>query len=99
MDMPFNFNTQEIYFLSYLIFINVLTFIIFFMDKSKAKTKMWRIPEYILITVSLLGGGIGALMSMVIFKHKLSKKKFYIGIPSIIVLNKTIEFFIFNKIR
>lgn len=94
-----NFNRVEIYLLVYLAFINLLSFILFGIDKRKAKRKEWRIPESSLFGVSILGGSTGSLIGMVIFKHKLSKKPFYIGIPLIIIITKIIELIIFNYIR
>lgn len=44
-------------------------------DKAKAKRGKWRIPEATLLTLSLLGGFIGALLAMVIFRHK--TRRFY----------------------
>lgn len=94
-----NFNNNEIYLLIYLIIINLLSFILFGIDKGKAKRKEWRISEASLLGISILGGAIGSLIGMVIFKHKLSKKPFYLGIPLIIVINKIVELIIFNYIR
>lgn len=99
MKLISNFNNKEIFFLVYLIFINLISFILFAIDKSKAEKKEWRISEASLLGISILGGSIGALMAMVVFKHKLSKKKFYIGIPCFILLNKIIELIVFNNIR
>jgi uncharacterized membrane protein YsdA (DUF1294 family) len=97
--MVLNFNNKEIFFLAYLICMNLFSFILFGIDKKKAKKKEWRIPEASLIGVSVFGGSLGALMGMVIFKHKLSKKIFYIGIPLIILVTKIVEIIIFNLIR
>lgn len=94
-----DFNDYELYFLFYIVGINLLTFIVYGVDKRKAKKKKHRIPEITLIFLSLIGGGLGGLMGMVIFKHKLSKRLFYIGIPIIIILNKITELIIFNYIK
>lgn len=99
IDLLSNFNKLELYFLTYVILINFITFIVYGIDKNKAKNKQWRIPESTLIFLCLMGGSVGGLISMVVFKHKLSKKKFYIGIPSILILNKIIEMVIFNYIK
>lgn len=93
-----NFNSNEIYFLSYLVIINIFSFAIFGIDKKKAERKKWRISEAFLLGVSILGGSTGSLIGMVIFKHKLSKKKFNIGIPCILIINKIINIWIFNYI-
>lgn len=94
-----SFNNYELSFIFYLTLINIITFITYGVDKSKAKRKQWRIPEFTLILLSLIGGGIGALIAMVIYKHKLSKKSFYLGIPFIIILNRILELTILNYIR
>ncbi len=65
----------------------------------KAEKKRWRISENTLIILGLLGGSTGILIGMVMFKHKLSKKKFYIGIPLILILNKILELTILNYIN
>jgi len=64
------------------IIINVLTFILFFLDKYLAKNKGNRIPEKVLFVLMLLGGSIGALFSMYLFRHK--TKHVYFVISAII---------------
>ena len=54
-------------------------------DKSAAKRHKWRVPEKNLFAVSLLGGAVGALISMLLFRHKTKHKRFMIGIPLIIL--------------
>lgn len=71
----------------YLILINVITFILFTLDKKRARSRQWRIPESTLLFVSLLGGAVGGLIGMQIFKHKTKKMKFVIGMPIILVFN------------
>lgn len=94
-----NFNHYEIYFILYLILINFISFSVFGLDKYKARKKKNRISEANLIFLSLIGGGLGALFAMLIFKHKSSKKLFYLGIPLITLLNKVLELFILNSIK
>ncbi|MBS5777182.1 MAG: DUF1294 domain-containing protein [Finegoldia magna] len=67
----------------YFLIINLITFLAFLIDKRKAVHNKYRISENILIFLCIIGGFIGALNSMVIFKHKLYKKKFTINIPLI----------------
>ena len=57
-----------------------------FIDKRKAKYGKWRIKEYTLMMVALIGGSIGAIVGMYTFHHKTKKAKFYIGFPVILVL-------------
>ncbi|MSB17761.1 DUF1294 domain-containing protein [Finegoldia magna] len=67
----------------YFLIINLITFLAFLIDKRKAVHNKYRIAENVLIFLCIIGGFIGALNSMVIFKHKLYKKKFTITIPII----------------
>ena len=57
-----------------------------FIDKEKAKRHKWRIPENTLIFISLIGGSIGSLIGMYLFRHKTKHFKFKIGIPFILFL-------------
>ena len=68
----------------YLIVINLVTFFIYGIDKLKAKRGKWRIPESMLLTLAVVGGSIGALLGMLVFRHKTKHKKFTIGVPLII---------------
>ncbi len=70
----------------YLLAINIAAFIAFGIDKYKAKRDKWRIPESTLLTMAVLGGSIGALAGMKIWRHKTLHNKFRIGIPVILVL-------------
>ena len=72
--------------ITYLLLINLVTLSMFGIDKWKAKHNKWRIPETTLLTISVIGGSIGALCGMRIFHHKTLHKKFYIGVPVILVL-------------
>ena len=74
------------YILIYFILINLLAFIMFWVDKRAAQNGQWRISEKALIIVSMLGGSIGSLVSMNIFRHKTKKMKFILGIPIILIL-------------
>ena len=67
-------------------FINVVTFITYGIDKYKAKKGKWRISEVALILMAVFGGSIGAWLGMKAFHHKTMHKKFYIGVPTIIIL-------------
>ncbi|MDU3192766.1 MAG: DUF1294 domain-containing protein [Finegoldia magna] len=67
----------------YFLIINLITFLAFLIDKRKAVHNKYRISENALIFLCIIGGYIGAMSSMIIFKHKLYKKKFTISIPLI----------------
>lgn len=67
--------------LLYFILINSVAFILFGIDKGKARKGSWRIPERTLIGISLFGGALGALFGMLFWHHKTGKWKFLILIP------------------
>lgn len=73
--------------------LNVVAFLMMGFDKLKAKRQQQRIPEATFMALAALGGAVGILMAMVIFKHKTSKRKFYIGVPLLYGLNKLTHFF------
>lgn len=70
----------------YLLIINLLGFLIMYIDKRKAEKGKWRIPEKTLFMFTWLGGGIGTIAGMYKFRHKTMKKKFTIGMPVILEL-------------
>lgn len=72
--------------LVYLIIVNALGFLLMRSDKQRAKKKMWRISESALLGTALIGGSIGVLLGMEIFRHKTKKPRFYAGIPLIMMI-------------
>ena len=72
--------------LVYLLIVNAAGFLLMLVDKIKARKNLWRIPEATLITVAAIGGSIGAIAGMNLFRHKTKHAKFYIGLPVILVL-------------
>ena len=72
--------------LYYLIAINFITFIVYGIDKYKAKKSKWRIPEATLLLIAVIGGSIGTWTGMKVWHHKTMHKKFKYGIPIIQVL-------------
>ena len=73
-----------------LLALNLLTFIIYGIDKFKAKKAKWRIPESTLLLLALIGGSIGAWLGIKVWRHKTLHKKFYIGIPMIMITQITL---------
>ena len=72
--------------LLYLLIINIVTFLMMYIDKKRAKWWKWRIKESTLFTLVFLGGGIGGILGMRLFRHKTKKTRFIIGFPLIIVV-------------
>lgn len=69
-----------------LLVVNLIAFIMYGVDKMKAKKDSYRISETMLILITVLGGSVGALMAMTVFRHKTQHKKFTLGVPSILLL-------------
>ncbi|MDD6070010.1 MAG: DUF1294 domain-containing protein [Clostridiales bacterium] len=67
----------------YLIVMNVMTFIVYGIDKQKAKRGKWRISEKTLMMLAVFGGSIGAWIGMQVFRHKTKHLLFVIGVPLI----------------
>lgn len=72
--------------LAYFITVNVLGLVLFGIDKWKAKHDKWRISEATLLSLTAIGGSIGAWVGMKVWHHKTMHKKFKYGIPLVIVL-------------
>ena len=70
----------------FLLAINIATFLLYGIDKYKAKKNKWRISEATLLTMAAIGGSIGAWAGMRLWHHKTMHKKFKYGIPIIIIL-------------
>ncbi len=68
----------------YLLFINILAFVLFCTDKFRAQNGRWRISERTLFLSAILGGSVGAILGMKIFRHKTKHKRFAIGLPLIL---------------
>ena len=81
----------------YLLGINAVAFIMYGIDKYKAKKAKWRIPEATLLLLAVLGGSIGAWMGMKVWHHKTKHKKFKYGIPSILLIQMALMAYLHMK--
>lgn len=70
---------------AYLVLVNAAAFLLMLVDKQKVRKGAWRIPEATLLTVAALGGSIGAIAGMYIFRHKTRHLKFSLGLPLILI--------------
>ena len=95
--------------LYYLIVINIVTFLVYGIDKwrstssrllptgrKKAKQGSWRISEATLLILAVIGGSIGALFGMKVWRHKTMHKKFKYGLPLILLAQIALIYFICN---
>lgn len=85
------------FFIYYLLAINIVTFIVYGIDKLKAKKGLWRIPEATLLMFAVLGGSIGALCGMMVWRHKTKHRKFKIGVPAILFTQIALLIFIYVR--
>ena len=67
--------------------INLITFILYGVDKRRAKKGAWRIPEKTLLTGTWLLGGVGAWLGMRLFRHKTKHAAFVWGVPPAAVVS------------
>lgn len=80
-----------------LLILNSFSFILYFIDKQKAIHHKRRISERTLLLSAFLFASLGAILSMLIFKHKTKKLKFIIAVPLFLVLHIFILFLLSNK--
>jgi uncharacterized membrane protein YsdA (DUF1294 family) len=83
--------------LYYLIVINILTFAVYGIDKWKAKQDGWRISEATLLMLAVIGGTIGALLGMQVWRHKTMHLKFKYGLPLILLAQIALMYLISEK--
>jgi uncharacterized membrane protein YsdA (DUF1294 family) len=80
-----------------LLALNLITFITYGIDKRKAKKSRWRISESSLLLLALCGGSVGAWLGLKVWHHKTQHKKFYIGIPVIMVVHFALFYLIIRE--
>ena len=77
--------------------VNLISFILYGIDKRRAKRGLWRIPESVLILAVILGGGIGGWLGMRIFHHKTRNKQFAAGLPVIMIIQTVLLLLLIQK--
>ena len=82
----------------YLLAVNITTFLVYGIDKYKAKKERWRISEATLLLMAVIGGSIGAWVGMRIWHHKTMHKKFKYGIPVIIIFQVALAVYLLTNI-
>ncbi len=81
----------------YMLFMNALTFILYRADKKRAVARQWRIPESVLLGLSLLGGCVGAFTAMRVFRHKTRHARFAMGVPILILFHGCLAVYLFER--
>ena len=85
--------------IGYLIIVNIVSFILYGIDKYKAKNGRWRISEATLLMMAVISGSIGAWAGMRLWHHKTMHKKFKYGIPIIIILQVALSVYLLTNIE
>lgn len=83
------------YLLAYLLAVNLIAFAAMGIDKRRAQRHRWRIPEATLMALALLGGSIGGMAGMYLFRHKTRHPLFFVGIPAIFVAEGALALWLF----
>lgn len=81
----------------YFIVVTLFTFVLYGIDKYKARHQRWRISETTLLLMAAIGGSVGALLGMRVFRHKTQHLKFKIGVPLILLLQLTLALWLLFK--
>jgi len=72
--------------ITYLLIVNVIGFVLMFVDKKRAQNNQWRIKEATLFLSAAIGGSIGSMLGMKVFRHKTKHLSFLIGMPAIFIV-------------
>ena len=80
-----------------LLIINALAFIVYGIDKLKARKGRWRISEATLLLLALVGGSVGAWLGMKVWHHKTMHLKFKYGLPAILLLQLAIAVYLCTR--
>ena len=86
------------YYLIYLLLMGLVTFVLYGVDKWRARRGAWRISERLLLGFSLAGGALGGLVAMHLFRHKTKKSYFFATNLLGIALHVAVFFLLITKI-
>ena len=82
---------------AYLVFVNVIAFLVYGLDKLKARKGHWRISEATLLLLAIVGGSIGAWLGMKAWHHKTKHLKFMYGLPAILLLQLALAVYLCTR--
>lgn len=88
------FSSYKVLFI-YLLTVNIITFIAFAIDKFNAIEGRTRIRIVTLLGLAFVGGSVGGIGAMYLFRHKTSKDYFTVGIPLIMIMQVVVLVYIF----
>ncbi len=79
----------------YYLIMNILTYILYTVDKKRAIRRQWRVPEVVLLGLAFLGGCVGAFIAMRVHRHKTRHARFSMGVPAMILLHGCLGLYLF----
>lgn len=82
----------------YYCIINAAAFVVYGLDKLYAKKHAWRVPEKTLLALAAFGGGGGALLAMLVFRHKTKHVRFVVLVPLFVLLHIALWYFVISKL-
>ncbi len=83
------------YLIAYFALVNIIGFALMGIDKRKARKNAFRIPEATLFAMAIIGGSIGSILGMQLFRHKTKHMSFKIVMPVILVFQIVIGILLF----
>lgn len=95
----FQWSDGMILIFAYVMVVNLVAFLLYGIDKNRAKNKKWRISERTLLGVAAIGGSVGALLGMYGFRHKTKHWKFRILLPVFFMLHVLITVGIWYRLK
>lgn len=87
----------ELIIIAYLVIVNLAGLISMYIDKRRAIKNKWRIPEKTLFLIAIIGGSIGSISGMHLFRHKTKHWYFKYGMPAILICQVIIVILLFGK--
>lgn len=83
----------------YLLIINAAGLLLMRADKRRAQKNVWRVPEATLLGVAAIGGSLGSLLGMRLFRHKTRHPRFSVGLPLLLVLHIALGIWLLTKFQ
>ena len=77
------------YIVTYIVIVNIAAFCLFGIDKSAAIKQKQRIPNRVLLLSAVIGGSLGALAGMYMFRHKTKKWYYTVTVPVLLIIQIT----------
>lgn len=74
-----------------------ITFIVFALDKYKATHHQRRISENTLLLFSFCGGTLGAILAMIICRHKIAKTSFLLKFSIVLLVQLIVAYFVYQR--